>query len=307
MTEGTFNKIKEYYRNKKSEAERIAAENFSIARKSPDFKSADDTLSALEHDLAFAEINGDVELIKKLEKEKADTILKRESALKKLGLTKRDITPNYECKKCCDTGFIGIEKCECFAKVQAKVSNETIGLQLDALSDFDEAENYTELSLAYEKMKTFVQKFPNVKRRNVVFTGGAGTGKTYLAGCVAKAVAKKGFNVIFLSSFNLNNVFIKYHSLYDPERQAGMDALINCDFLVIDDIGAEQLVKNVTAGYLLDLINERNLNGASTLITTNLSPEKLLQKYGERIYSRIFDKRNSAVMSFAGDDLRLKK
>lgn len=305
MTEGTLKKITEYYRNKKSEAERIAAENFVLARKSPEFKIIDDRLSAIEHDLAFAEINGDQTLVNALENEKEILTKKRSEELKKAGLCDDDLLPNYECKKCSDTGFIGKEKCECFAKVQAKVSADFLGVPIENLPDFESAKKIPELSLAYEKMQSFTQKFPILKKRNVILTGGTGTGKTYLAGCVAKEIAKKGFTVIFLSSFSLNNVFIGYHSLFNPERQSGMDALINCDLLIIDDIGAEQSVKNVTNGYLLDLINERNLKNVSTIITTNLTPEKLLLKYGERIYSRIFDKRNSAVMNFSGKDLRL--
>ena len=307
MTQGTLKKIQEYYQNKKSEAERVASENFAYARTSLDFKTVDDRLSAIEHDLAFAEIKNNINLCKILENEKKELLRKRSLILKDLHLSEDDLTPNYECKKCSDTGFIGKNKCDCFNKVQAKVSGSSLGVNIHTLPDFDTSENLPKLSLAYEKMKCFVEKFPNVKKRNVVFTGSTGTGKTHLASCVAKDVAKKGYNVIFLSSFNLNNVFINYHSLFNPERQAGMDALINCDLLVIDDIGAEQIIKNVTVGYLLDLINERNLNNLSTIITTNLSPEKLLLKYGERIYSRIFDKRNSAVMNFQGDDLRLKK
>jgi len=146
-----------------------------------------------------------------------------------------------------------------------------------------------------------------VKTKNLILTGNTGAGKTHLAGCIASAATEKGQNAIMITAFALNNVFLRYHSLFDGNRFDDMNALLDCDLLIIDDLGAAQNIKNVTVNYLLNLINERNLNGAATVITTNLTPEEILSVYGERVFSRLFDKRLTAVIPFGGEDLRLKK
>ena len=85
-----------------------------------------------------------------------------------------------------------------------------------------------------------------------------------------------------------------------------MSALIEADLLVIDDLGAEQVYRNVTSHYLLSLLSERELKNLSTFVTSNLSSEEILARYDERIFSRLFDKRLSAVITFSGKDMRLE-
>lgn len=301
--------INEYYESLRSSAEIKAADNLARARENNDFKAADDRLSGIEHDLAFAEIAGDAKKITALEAEKAGLLKLRAKILSGLNMKETDLSPDYKCKKCGDTGFIGTKKCDCFDKTLAEVALSGIGVSKEKLPSFetDSLKKGGTLELAYAKMKTFAEKFPEVKKKNVVLIGATGTGKTYLAGCTASAVIKKGYNAIMLSSFALNNIFLNYHSLFSADRQVGMDALINCDLLIIDDLGAEQNIKNVTVNYLLNLLNERNMRESSTIITTNLSSDEILSRYNERVYSRIFDKRLTAAMQLSGNDLRLIK
>ncbi len=70
--------------------------------------------------------------------------------------------------------------------------------------------------------------------------------------------------------------------------------MLDCDVLVIDDLGTESTLKNVTKEYLYTVINERWLHGKTTVITTNLTPAELMNRYGESIASRILDK-NKAI------------
>ena len=79
------------------------------------------------------------------------------------------------------------------------------------------------------------------------------------------------------------------------------------DLLVIDDLGTEPMRKNVTKEYLLILLNERIAKGKSTIITTNLNPEQVLEKYEERIFSRMFNKRETLILQFVGKNQRLKR
>ena len=81
---------------------------------------------------------------------------------------------------------------------------------------------------------------------------------------------------------------------------------MQCDLLFIDDLGTEPQTKN-TSGYLFQVMNERNMNGRHTLISTNLTPERLGTLYEERVVSRMMDCRMTTAIEFYGRDLRLTK
>ena len=142
--------------------------------------------------------------------------------------------------------------------------------------------------------------------KNVVMCGASGTGKTYLAKCIAKQLVLRGYTTLFASSFDLNNMFLEEH-LSSAEQKGSLQNLIDLDCLIIDDLGTEPMRKNVTKEYLLLLLNERLSKDKATIITTNLSPEQVLLRYDERIFSRIFNKRNTLILQFNGKNNRLKK
>ena len=104
----------------------------------------------------------------------------------------------------------------------------------------------------------------------------------------------------------MNNIFLNYHGSFDKDKSNILSALLDPDLLIIDDLGTEPLFKNVTREYLGVVITERNLHKKRTIITSNLTPNDLLDRYGERIYSRIFSKINSLQIALTGDDLRLQ-
>ena len=76
--------------------------------------------------------------------------------------------------------------------------------------------------------------------------------------------------------------------------------------LLLDDLGVEPMLNNVTIEQLFTLLNERELNGLHTLISTNLHPEELKQRYSERISSRLLDRRSTSILPFYGEDVRLR-
>ena len=73
---------------------------------------------------------------------------------------------------------------------------------------------------------------------------------------------------------------------------------------MIDDLGTEPVLKNVTLEYLYLILNERLTSNKATVITTNLDLNGIINRYGERIYSRITNKSNTFVCRFTGADLR---
>ena len=117
----------------------------------------------------------------------------------------------------------------------------------------------------------------------------------------------KNKTTLFISSFDLNSLFLDQHLSNSSTQKDYLKELIDVDALIIDDLGTEPMRKNVTKEYLLILLNERISKGKSTIITTNLSPEQVLDKYQERIFSRMFNKRETLILQFNGKNQRLKK
>ena len=68
---------------------------------------------AIEKDLAFAEISNDENLLNALNSEKKDLVNTAKALLKNHQLTLDDLEPQYACKKCNDTGYVGTHRCDC--------------------------------------------------------------------------------------------------------------------------------------------------------------------------------------------------
>ena len=71
------------------------------------------------------------------------------------------------------------------------------------------------------------------------------------------------------------------------------------------DLGTEPMMRNITVEYLFLLLNERMEAGLSTMVTTNLTPAQIQERYGERVCSRLFDRLSALTIKLEGKDLRL--
>ena len=98
---------------------------------------------------------------------------------------------------------------------------------------------------------------------------------------------------------------LKYHTAPLDERSVYLDEVTEPDFLIIDDLGTENILKNVTCEYLLNMLSTRISNNRHTAFSTNLSVENICDKYGERFYSRLFNKTYTIAKIINGDDLRI--
>ena len=77
------------------------------------------------------------------------------------------------------------------------------------------------------------------------------------------------------------------------------------ELLLIDDLGNEPEIRNVTNEYLLEIVDKRLELGLATIYSTNLEPSDMLKVYGERITSRIMARNTTEIISLRGEDLRL--
>ena len=250
------------------------------------------------------DVSAENELLNVLKKE-------RKNILKNLGLKEEDFLPKYSCKKCNDTGIYKNKFCNCLNQEINNLLTQDLGLNIDKSHTFKSCDKkFLEengLSESYKNMSKWVEKFPTSKYKNFVFVGPAGGGKTYLTECIANALIEKQIVVNFVTAFNLNNLMLKYHTTFDETKNNILEGYINCPLLIIDDLGTEPILNNVTKEYLYLILNERIINDRCTIVTTNLSPDGLIDRYNERIFSRLFNKQNSLKINFSNQDLRLKK
>lgn len=300
-------KIKAYYTNIRLNAEFKARDNLDRALKSPTVAKIYYDIKDTEFCLAKAEVFGSQEEVKKLNNALEKLRVSLDSELEKIGLSTEEISVNYSCKTCGDTGFVGAKKCpDCYDKVVKKLQGESKFYLHDAPT-FESANAPEELLPYHKKLITFCDKFPNSPIKHLVFTGNTGIGKTYLAKCIVDAIQKRGFSTAYLTAFALSEQAIEYNRIFDKQRLDFLDELIDAELLVIDDLGATTILLDKTSELLTAILNERDTQEKTTVITTNLTHDEIETKYGQRFFSRLFNKRITAVIEFKGKDLRITK
>ncbi len=73
-----------------------------------------------------------------------------------------------------------------------------------------------------------------------MFTGSTGVGKTFLTNCIARELMDQYYSVIYLSSNDLFDVFSKSKfGFWDDDMQDMYEYVLECDLLIIDDLGTE--------------------------------------------------------------------
>jgi DNA replication protein DnaC len=297
-------KVKEILDNRKYSAEQTANDNLNKAFSLPEFKKLyqkEQSLimeraknSALGKDFVDGTLN--------------ETIRKQNDILKSLGLTKTDLTANYTCKKCQDTGYVLGELCDCVNQINSLINLEKI--EMKALKTFKDSDlsvfKNSKIVELYKRLQLWIK---NNKRKKVslLLSGSTGTGKTFLLQCLASELINQNKYVIYTTAFEMNNDLLKYHTTFNEEKMKYIDKYLQCDALVIDDLGTEPIYKNITIEYLYLILNQRMIERKITLLSTNLKLDDIRDRYGERIFSRMVNKEQNIMFELKDEDLRLKR
>lgn len=292
-------------------AQSIAVSNIMKARQIPEFVNLEKQERMLTFEIGKLNANGDD--VSKQEKSLKLVKEQIEHVLLKNNIVPNSLVPNYSCKECNDTGYVNGSYCKCLQNIVREKIMKECGITKRRLSTFsefkpdiatDEKQN-TILKKLKIKLENIAETFPAIDYKFIIISGQVGVGKTFLAECLASRLIDRGFIVSFISAFGLNNMLLSYHTCFDNQKQSYLNALIDPDVLIIDDLGTEPLLKNVTLEYLYVVISERSRLGHLTVITTNLDTQDILDRYNERIFSRLLNKRESFAVHIEGKDLRL--
>jgi DNA replication protein DnaC len=322
MKEPIINNILKAYDAKRQRAQKFKEKRIEeVYNRLPRVLEIDNEISrsglAISKAILSSSNNGSAELLKQLKEKLSE--LKQEKAIL---LTENNIPLQYleeefECNKCKDTGFLASGlKCSCYNQqlinyaysmsnlneILLKENFQTFNIDIFS----DEPQEDSGISQRENMLENlnicegFVINFNNKNEENLLFYGPTGLGKTFLTNCIAKALLDRGNIVIYQTAFKIFEIIedVHFHNQAEKERY---QLLFDADLLIIDDLGTE-FSNGFTNSELFNIINCRLLSNKKTIISTNLSPKGIIERYDDRIFSRIFSK--FTVMKFFGKDLR---
>ena len=243
------------------------------------------------------------------------------------GVPEDYLTAVHNCITCKDTGHLTAEpghlaqRCSCLKQrlIEAYYSLSNIKgiLQEENFDTFDhrcfspatiESEGLSPLvnmQAIYRMATDFVQDF-DTNFSNLLLYGPTGLGKTFVCHCIAKDLLDAGHTVLYLTAPRLFKIIEDYRfnreSMNEPDEM--LEAVADVDLLILDDLGAE-FVTVVTSSALFDIINQRLLTKKPMIVSSNLSPQELMNHYSERIVSRFTG--YYRMLKFFGEDIRVKK
>ena len=231
------------------------------------------------------------------------------------GMSADALETRYRCPICRDTGYVGeapARFCECFEqrlRLRQHEDGSMAGLgeqnfeRFDAAVAPEEGGQREQLVKARNLCKRYADSFPDTQFRNLLLTGEGGLGKTFLLNCVFERVTSRGYSAVRITAFRMFEAMRRQH-IGNDDSYDGFSALIEVPLLLIDDLGAEPMMRNITIEYLFTLLNERMAARRHTVIATNLTFAQLMERYGERVASRLLDRSQCAAIMLKGKDLR---
>lgn len=257
--------------------------------------------------------------IEKIAKINLDAQALREKILTENGYDKDYLKVRYNCENCRDTGSREGYVCDCYRRLTKTLAFEELcrssPMQLCSFEDFrtiyypDRLDPTTGVVPREHMTNTlhFCQAYArgfSPKSASLLMYGKTGLGKTHLSLAIAGTVIEKGYAVIYDSAPNIMNKLEREHFGKVQSDEDTMDMLCRCDLLIIDDLGAE-FQTSFTVSALYNIINNRLLSSLPTIISTNLDPKALEEKYSERIASRFIG--TYINLGFCGNDVRQVK
>lgn len=292
-----------------------------IYAKFPEVQEIDKNIRALGFEAAKEGILSGKESSKVSAKNEMKTLrAMKESILVSNGYTRDYLDEVYRCIICKDQGVLEDgSRCSCYTRQLTrhlyKMSNMERMIEKQNFSTFDinvfsplpfEDEGISpreNMKLILKMGQEFIETFEQHNDMNLLFYGATGQGKTFLCNAIAGELLERNYSVVYQTAFTLVDILEqrKFRNDGSKEIKVQFELLLNCDLLVIDDLGTE-LSNNFTNSQIFNIVNTRLISGKKTVISSNLSPTEISKTYTDRVFSRVFDK--FIPIHFFGPDLR---
>ena len=299
-----------------------------VYNKIPEYEILEQTMVSLCAGEARSRVlntsSGHVKSARQLHDQITDLQNRQKTLLISNGFPENYLELQYHCPICKDTGFVGNDLCSCFRQAAAqKIYDQS------RIAPLLEKENFDTFNIRYysesidprfgispaDNMKTIVSRCQSYIRNfdsqfsNLFITGNTGVGKSFLTHCIANELLKASRSVLYMTAFDLIEAF-EAHTFGNTEdneenfyEDTLFDSIMNCDALIIDDLGTET-INNFTVSQLFLCLNHRQEHHRSTIISTNLPVEAIQDIYSERISSRIISYYH--IFLIFGEDIRIR-
>ncbi len=311
-----YKRIAAIYKDKNLRAKEKAEERRrELHERLPQLREIDRALSTTGLRIMREALNGKeglAERIKGLEEGNALLLEARKEILRAAGYPEDYSAVKYECDICMDVGYIDGRMCKCMKRALTLAGYESSGVlkliekqNFETFSlDYYAGEERANMERVLARCKQYAAGFDGVHMKNLLFIGTTGLGKTHLSSAIAKIVVENGHDVVYESA---QKIFADFEAEKFGKAAPGEDRTsryLSAELLIIDDLGTE-MTSTFTVSCLYNLINTRLIAEKSMIISTNVRKEELLDKYSDRITSRLFGEFDICV--FKGKDVRSQK
>lgn len=136
--------------------------------------------------------------------------------------------------------------------------------------------------------RRYAEKFDELYQKNqgLLFWGGVGTGKTYMAACISNYLMDRMVPVVMTSFVKILQNVQTFHD--EKDEEAYIRSLNRAKLLVIDDLGAERST-DYALEKVYNIIDSRYRARKPMILTTNLTLTQM-QSASDIRYARIYDR-----------------